>query len=167
MKNEKTAGALYLTRAAAIAALYALLTLLFAPISFGPLQVRIAEMLTILPLFAPEAVPGLFVGCLLANMLGGAVILDVIFGSIATLTGAVLGYALRFSRWLVPVPAIAANTAIVPLVLRYGYGIHMPLLLSAAYVAVGEIIGCFVLGEILASVLMRHKEIFRNGGEKA
>ena len=107
--------------AAMIAAVYVVLTMLFAPFSFRAIQVRVSEALTILPLFTPAAVPGLFVGCILANMLGGAIIWDVIFGSLATLIGAVAGMMLRKNRWLVPIPAIAANTVIVPLVLRYGY----------------------------------------------
>ena len=149
-----------LTQGAIIAALYVVLTLIFAPISFGAMQVRIAEALTILPLFTPAAIPGLFVGCLLANLIGGAVALDVVFGSIATLIGAVGGWLLRKNRWLVPIPAILANTIIVPLVLKYGYGVDLPLLLSALYIAVGEILGCGVLGELLATVLLKRKSIF-------
>ncbi len=148
-----------LTQGAIIAALYVVLTLIFAPISFGAMQVRIAEALTILPLFTPAAIPGLFVGCLLANLIGGAVALDVVFGSIATLIGAVGGWLLRKNRWLVPIPAILANTIIVPLVLKYGYGVDLPLLLSALYIAVGEILGCGVLGELLATVLLKRKSI--------
>ena len=148
-----------LTQGAIIAALYVVLTLIFAPISFGAMQVRIAEALTILPLFTPAAIPGLFVGCLLANLIGGAVALDVVFGSIATLIGAVGGWLLRKNRWLVPIPAILANTIIVPLVLKYGYGVDLPLLLSALYIAVGEILGCGVMGELLATVLLKRKSI--------
>ena len=114
--------ALWITQGAAIAALYVVLTLVFAPISFGPVQVRIAEALCILPMFTPVAIPGLFIGCLIANLVGGGVIIDVIFGSLATLIGAVGAYYLRNNRWLVPVPAIIANTLIVPFVLKYGYG---------------------------------------------
>ena len=124
------------------------------------MQVRIAEALTILPLFTPAAIPGLFIGCLLANIINGAVVLDVVFGSLATLIGAVGGWLLRRNRWLVPVPAIVANTIIIPLVLKYGYGVDLPLLQSAAYIAVGEIIGCGVLGELLASALLKCKAIF-------
>ena len=146
---------------AVIAALYVALTMIFAPISFGPMQVRIAEMLTILPMFSWAAVPGLFIGCVLANILGGAIIWDVIFGSLATLIGAVGGYLLRRNRWLVPLPAVIANTVIVPLVLRYGYGIDLPLLLQALYVCAGEILGCYVLGELLAAVLLKRPELQR------
>ena len=162
MKNTKF-DLNFLTRGAASAAVYVVLTLIFAPISFGAVQVRIAEALTILPLFTPAAIPGLFVGCILANILGGAVIWDVIFGSIATLIGAVIGYKLRFSRWLVPIPAIVSNTVIIPFVLRYGYSINLPIPVLMGYIAIGEVIGCYVLGELLAEVLSRSgKWIFRN-----
>ena len=148
---------------AMIAAIYVVLTMLFAPFSFRAIQVRVAEALTILPLFTPAAIPGLFVGCILANILGGAIIWDVIFGSIATLIGAVAGRMLRRNRWLVPIPAIISNTVIVPLVLRYGYGENIPVLLMAVYVAAGEIISCYFLGELLAEVLLRYKNtIFIN-----
>ncbi len=161
MKNKR-ASALQLAQGAAIAALYVVLTLIFAPISFGEMQVRISEALTILPLFTPAAIPGLFVGCVLANLLGGAIVWDVIFGSLATLIGAVGGYLLRKNRWLVPLPTILSNAIIVPFVLRYGYGVLLPLPLMMVYVAVGEIISCYVLGELLATVLLKHQHIFGN-----
>ena len=85
----------YLTKAAVVAALYAALTLAFQPISFGQVQFRIAEALTALPLLMPEAIPGLFVGCLIANLFGGGVLLDVILGSLATLTAALFTRKLR------------------------------------------------------------------------
>ena len=153
--------AAWLAQGALIAALYVALTLAFAPISFGALQVRISEALTILPLFTSAAIPGLFVGCVLANLLGGAIVWDVVFGSLATLIGAALGYGLRKNRWLVPIPTVLANTVIVPLVLRYGYGLKdLPLWLSAVYLLVGELLGCYLLGELLGSVLLRHRELF-------
>ena len=158
--QDRNIATLRLTQGAAIAAIYVVLPLIFAPISFGAMQVRIAEALTILPFFTSAAIPGLFVGCLLANVIGGAVVLDVIFGSLATLIGAVGGWLLRKNRWLVPIPAIVANTVIVPLVLKYGYGVDLPILLSALYIAVGEIIGCGVLGEVLASALLSRKSLF-------
>ena len=147
-----------IAQGAVIAALYVVLTIIFAPISFGAVQVRIAEIMTIMPLFTPAAIPGLFLGCVLANLLGGAIIWDVIFGSIATLIGAALGYMLRKNRWLVPIPAIVSNTIIVPLVLRYGYAIDMPLYLMAIYIALGEIVGCYLLGELFASLLLKHRK---------
>lgn len=155
--NEKKPLALELAQGGIIAALYVALTLLFAPISFGEMQLRVAEAMTILPLFTSAAVPGLFIGCLLGNLLGGAVILDVVFGSLATLIGAYLGRKLRNNRWLVPIPAILANTLIIPFVLKYGYGLDLPILLEMVYVFIGEVGGCYVLGELLATVLMPHK----------
>ena len=128
------------------------------------MQVRIAEALAILPLFTSAAIPGLFIGCILANILGGGIVWDVIFGSLATLIGAALGYVLRKNRWLVPIPAVVSNTIIVPLVLRYGYGVNLPLALLAAYIAAGEIVGCCLLGQLLGTLLLKHRgEIFRAG----
>ena len=156
---------LFMAQGAAIAALFVVLTLAFVPISFAAVQVRIAEALTILPLFTPAAIPGLFIGCIIANLMGGAIIWDVIFGSIATLIGAYFGYRLRGNRWLVPVPAIISNTVIVPLVLRFGYGVDMPFILLVLSIAAGEIVGCYVLGEILATAMLAHKkEIFPQAG---
>ena len=160
MKNTDP-KVLRLTQGAAIAALYVVLTLVFAPISFGPLQLRIAEALCILPFFTPAAIPGLFIGCLLANLIGGGVILDVIFGSLATLIGAVFGYLLRKNRWLVPVPTVIANALIIPFVLKYGYGVvdtAVPILMIQ--ILGGEIAGAYILGEIFCSALLKRKSIF-------
>ena len=125
MKNKNVA---FMTQAAMIAAIYVVLTYVFAPFSFGEVQIRIAEALTILPVFTPAAIPGLFVGCIVGNILGGAILPDIIFGSIATLIGAFFTYQLRNkSRFLAPLPPIIANTVIVPFVLRYGYGVALPI----------------------------------------
>lgn len=162
MKNTDP-KVLGITQGAAIAALYVVLTLVFAPISFGPVQVRVAEALCILPMFTPAAVPGLFIGCLIANMIGGGIILDVIFGSLATLIGAVLGYMLRSNRWLVPVPAVIANALIVPFVLVYGYGVTdvaLPVLMLQ--ILLGEIAGCYVLGELLGAALLKRGKMVRS-----
>lgn len=155
--HSKRMSTLQIAQGGMIAALYIVLTFAFAPISFGPVQVRIAEILTILPMFTPSAIYGLFIGCLVGNIVGGAVIWDIIFGSLATLIGAGLGYLLRKNRWLVPIPSILSNAIIVPLILRYGYSIKdIPLHFMVIYIAVGEFISCYVLGEILASALLRH-----------
>lgn len=153
----------WIAHGAVIAAAYVVLTLVFAPISFGPVQLRIAEALCIMPLFTPAAVPGLFIGCLIANILGGGIVVDVIFGSLATLIGAWGGLMLRRNRWLVPVPAIISNTVIVPLVLYYGYGFTdtaIPLL--ALHIFIGEVGGCFILGELLATALLKRKDVIFN-----
>ena len=110
MKKEKTISVLFLVQSAMIAAIYVVLTIVFAPISFGQIQFRIAEALTILPAFTPAAIPGLFVGCLIGNILGGAILPDIIVGSMATLLGAIFTYLLRNrSKWLAPLPPIIAN----------------------------------------------------------
>lgn len=160
MKNRNL---LFLTEAAMIAALYVALTYVFAPISFSEVQVRIAEALTILPVFTPAAVPGLFVGCLLGNILGGAVLPDVICGSFATLIGAFFTWRLRNAHpFLAPVPPIIANTLIVPFVLRYAYSIELPIPFMMLTVGIGEVISCGVLGLLLYYALRGHKEeIFR------
>ena len=166
LKRDSKSTALFVSQGAIIAAMYVALTLIFAPISYGAVQVRIAEALTILPLFTPAAIPGLFIGCIIANGIGGGIILDVVFGSLATLIGAIGGYLLRKNRWLVPIPAIVSNSVIVPFVLKYGYGIDLPIWLMIIYIAIGEIIGCYILGELFATVLLRRKDLrnlFQNG----
>ena len=146
MKKQKT---LYLTRAAIIAALYVALTFLSASLNLalGPIQLRFGEALCILPLFTPAAIPGLFVGCILANMLSGAIPLDVVFGSVATLLGAVGTYVLRKKPILSLLPPIAANTAIVPFLLYYAYGFRdtaLPLLFLSIFI--GEALSAGVMG---------------------
>ena len=160
MKKENYLSAHFIAVAAIIAALYVALTIIFAPISYGAIQVRISEAMIILAYYTPAAVPGLFVGCLLANYLGGAIIWDIIFGSLATLIGAWGGYKLRHNMYLVPIPNVVANTVIVPFVLRFGYGVHdifFPLMF--VYLAVGEILGSYVLGILLGKLLQPIRSI--------
>lgn len=157
MKNKNVT---FMTQAAMIAAIYVVLTYVFAPFSFGEVQIRISEALTILPLFTPAAIPGLFIGCLVGNILGGAILPDIIFGSIATLLGAVFTYMLRNrSRFLGPVPPILANTIIVPFVLHYGYGIALPIPFMMLTVGIGEVISCGILGMVVYFALNRYKSI--------
>ena len=107
MKNKKV---LFLTQSAMIAAIYVVLTVMFQAISFGEIQVRIAEALTILPAFTPAAIPGLFIGCIIGNIFGGSILPDIIFGSLATLIGACFTYLLRNqSKYLAPLPPIISN----------------------------------------------------------
>ncbi len=149
-----------ITRAAIIAALYIVLTFLANAfgIASGSIQLRFSEALTILPYFTAAAIPGLSVGCLLANILTGCALPDIIFGPIATLIGAVITYRLRsLSKWLAPIPPILANAAIIPLVLRYAYGIR-PLWLSFLTVSAGEIISCGVFGMILLFSLSKYRD---------
>lgn len=154
MKNKNVT---FLTQAAMIAAIYVVLTLLFRPISFGEIQVRIAEALTILPLFTPAAVPGVFVGCLIANIMGGGILPDIVFGSLATLIGAALTYRLKnHSPFLGVLPPITANTLIVPFVLFYGYGVNLPIPFMMLTVGVGEILSCGLLGLALYFSLKKY-----------
>lgn len=153
MKKGKAA---YITQSAAIAAIYVVLVLVFNYWSFGPIQFRIAEALTILPYFTPAAIPGLFIGCLIANITGGAVIWDIVFGSLATLIGAVGTRLVRKVKWLAPLPPIAANTLIIPFVLKYAYGSEGMLPMFMLTVGLGEVIVCGVFGMILLFALERY-----------
>ena len=161
MKNKKVQ---FLTHAAMIAAIYVILTELFAPISFSVGQVRIAEALTILPAFTPAAIPGLFVGCLVGNIFAGAILPDIIFGSLATLIGAYFTYLLRKkNKFLAPLPPILSNAVIIPLILRYAYGMNYAVGFMILMVGAGEIISCGVIGMILYSSLAKHRhKIFRH-----
>ncbi len=160
MRNKNV---LYLTQGAVIAALYVVLCELFAPISFENIQFRIAEALTIMPFFTPAAIPGLFVGCLIGNILGGAIPLDVIGGSLATLAAAIgtwkIGDLIHKGRlstkmkFALPIPPILANAIVVPFILYYGYGITIPIWIQMLTVALGEVVGCGVLGMLLLFAL--------------
>ena len=160
MKLHKTR---WIAHAAMIAAIYIIVTWLFAPFGFGEIQVRISEALTILPAFTPAAVPGLFVGCLIGNILGGAILPDIIFGSIATLLGACFTYLLRNrNKFLAPLPPIISNILIVPFVLHYGYQVPLPIPFLMGTVGIGEVISCGILGMIVYTILDKHRvAIFR------
>ncbi len=156
-RNNK---ALFITHAAIIAALYVVLTYAASMmgLSNGAIQIRFSEALTILPYFTPAAIPGLFIGCIISNILAGAVIWDVVFGSLATLIGAVGTYLLRKkTKWLSPLPPILANTVIVPFVLTYAYGVPDGLTFLMLTVGTGEIISCGVLGILLIKCLEKHR----------
>ena len=142
-----------LLQGALIAAIYAVLTILLAPISYGPMQVRISEALTILPALTVDAVPGLFIGCVLANLLGHGVWFDVLFGSLATLIAAIFAYKWRRLPPLAAFSAVLFNTVIVGPVVYFGF-VHAPgdpvswaaLLSTAGSVALGELAVCYILG---------------------
>lgn len=152
---------LFIVHAAVIAALYVVLTLLANALGLAnyAIQVRFSESLTILPFFTPAAIPGLFVGCILSNLLTGCLPLDVIFGSLATLLGALGTYYLRkFSKWLAPVCPIVANILIVPFVLAYVYCFEGSIPYFMVTVGIGEVISCGVFGMILLNVLQKYKK---------
>ena len=161
MKENKVT---FLTHAAMIAAVYVVLCAVFAPISYGEIQVRVAEAQVILPFITPAAIPGLFVGCIIANVMGGSIMLDVVLGSLATLIGAVGSWHLRANRFLVLLPPIAANTLIVPYVLRYGYGVPLPIPFMMLTVGIGEVIAVGLFGNVLLSALVRYRRIFSTTG---
>lgn len=153
--NKKTR---FLTHGALIAAMYVALTFVanLLGLASGVIQVRLSEALTILPLFTPAAVPGLFVGCILANVLTGCAVWDVVFGSIATLLGALGTYYFgKKSKYLAPVFPIVSNMVIVPLVLQYVYGASEAWIFLAVTVGAGEVISCGVLGLALHRILSR------------
>ena len=152
MKSKKL---VFISQAAVIAALYVVLTYVFSAFASGVIQVRVSEALTILPAFTPAAIPGLVIGCLLSNTLTGCVLLDIIFGSVATLIGALGSYALRRHTWLVPIPPIVSNMIIVPFVLRYAYGATDAFPFMIATVGAGEIISCYLLGMLLYGALKK------------
>ncbi len=154
---------LYLVHAALIAAIYVVLTELAAgfDLASGAIQVRFSEVLTVLPFFTGAAIPGVTLGCLLANILTGSALPDVIFGTLATLIGAVFTYRLRRHRFLCTLPPVISNGIIIPLVLRFAYGIPSALWFLALTVGAGEVICCVIFGSILISVLLpRRNQIF-------
>lgn len=157
MKNKNVS---IITIGAMTAALYVVLTLVANAFGLAnyAIQVRFSEALTILPYFTPAAIPGLFVGCILSNLITGCMPLDVLFGSLATLLGALGTYSLRKCKWAAPIPPIIANTIIVPFVLAYVYHFEGSIPYFMVTVGIGEIISCGVLGMILLNVLDKYKD---------
>ena len=153
MKNKQKV--VNIATAAIIAALYVVLTYLASALglSSGVIQVRFSEALTILPVFTPAAIPGLFAGCVLANLLTGCAVWDIVFGSIATLLGAIFTYVLRNHKLTAVLPPIIANTLIVPPVLMLVYGVDEAYWFLCLTVCIGEIISCGILGTFLRKSL--------------
>lgn len=151
----------FITQAAMISAIYVVLTVFISAFNLasGAIQVRISEALTVLPAFTPAAIPGLFIGCLISNLVTGCLPLDVIFGSLATLLGACGTYLLRKYKWAVPVPPILANALIVPFVLAYVYHIPGGVPYFMLTVGIGEVLSCGVLGMIIYGVLVRYRNV--------
>ncbi|MGN0406622.1 MAG: QueT transporter family protein [Bacteroides sp.] len=164
MKNKKV---VFITHAAVIAALYVVLTYVanMLGLANGAIQVRFSEALTILPYFTPAAIPGLAVGCLLSNILTGCALYDIIFGTLATLLGAVGTYMLRRIKWLAPLPPIIANTLIVPWVLMLVYQVPGTIWYFMLTVGAGEIISCGILGMLLLFALNRYKNVIFNNND--
>ncbi|MCR4892560.1 MAG: QueT transporter family protein [Lachnospiraceae bacterium] len=147
-----------------IAALYTVMTYFVSAfdLASGAIQVRLSEALTILPAFTPAAIPGLFVGCIISNTLTGCAFFDIVFGSLATLLGAIGTYAVRKKhRILASLPPILANTLIVPFVLQYVYQFPGGIPYFMLTVGAGEIISCGILGQALYAALKPVDRIFR------
>ncbi len=161
-----TSSTRYLTRGALIAALYIGLTYVSTifGLSSGVIQFRISETLCILPIFMPEAIPGLFIGCILSNIVSGCVIWDIIFGSLATLIGAVGAYLLRTVpvkfKWVATLPNLVSNMVIVPLVLMFAYGVEGGFLMLSLSVGIGEIV-CGVIGGTILYYSIKDLRIFK------
>ncbi len=160
MNSNRQTHVLYVAQAAMIAAIYVVLTVIGASFAFGPVQIRFSEALTILPAFTPAGIPGVFLGCLISNIITGALLPDVIFGSLATLIGAVFTWMLRNqSRYLAPLPPIIANAVVVPFVLKYAYMEPLPIPFMMLTVGIGEVVSCGVLGLILYGALNRYRNV--------
>lgn len=156
----------FMAEAGIIAALYFALTMAVEPLSFGQLgmmQLRVSEALCVLPFFTPAAVPGLFIGCALANIFSFLGIFDVIFGSLATLAAALVTYFIK-NKWLTPLPSVLVNAVVIGALLRFLYFTDVPLWTPMLYVGAGQAIACYALGMPLFFLLNRHKaRLFARG----
>ena len=164
MKTTQQSKVLFMAQAAMIAAIYVVLTMLGASFAFGEVQIRFSEALTILPAITPAGIPGVFLGCLISNILGGAILPDIIFGSIATLIGALFTWQLRNkSKYLAPVPPIIANAAHRSVYLKYGYAVPLPIPFMMLTVASVKYFPAVCIGLVLQSALKNYSHvIFRD-----
>jgi uncharacterized membrane protein len=149
----------FIAQTGIIAALYAVITISLAPISYGPIQVRVSEALTVLPYITPSAIPGLFLGCLVANIYGGLGLADILGGSLCTLIAAVLTYLLSKSRKpiLAPLPPMVINALGVSLYLHLLF--KLPYWITVLYIAVGEFLACFALGYPLLKIILKREKL--------
>jgi len=145
----------YLVRVAMIAAIYVVLNIIFAPISYGPIQVRIAEALVVLPFIDPSAIIGLFLGCILANVYGGLGMVDIIAGSLCTLIAAYLTYKVKNPK-LAPLPPVLINAFGVSIYLHLLF--DLPYWITVLYIGIGEVIACYILGYPLLILLIKNKK---------
>ena len=145
----------HIVEAGVTAALYVVLTMVSTAlgISSGAIQLRLSEALCVLPAFTPAAIPGLAIGCALANLLSGCIVWDVIFGALATLIGALGTYILRKHKLFSLLPPVISNSLVIPLVLAYGYSTGEALWFLVLTVAAGEIVSAGVLGWLTRTAL--------------
>lgn len=157
-KSKKQQRVLRISTAGMIAALYTVLTVIVGSFGLanGAIQLRVSEALCVLPFFTSAAIPGLTVGCLLSNLILGCLWQDVLFGTLATLLGAIGARLLRRLPMLVPLPTVVANTVIVPLVLAYAYHVEDGLGFLFVTVGIGEVLSAYLLGMVLLSALRRN-----------
>jgi len=153
--------ALYVAQGGIIAALYVVLTVSAAQFNLasGAIQVRISEALTVMPVFTPAAVPGLFIGCLLANLITGSAVYDVIFGSLITLAVAVCTRLLRKHRFIYTIPPVLFNALLVPVILIGAYGVGDAYPYLVATVGAGEAVSVFIFGFVLKRILDRYRNV--------
>lgn len=155
---QRTKKIRFLAYAAITSALYVVLTFLSSAfgLASGVIQIRLSEALTVLPAFTPAAIPGVFIGCLLSNLLTGCLPWDVVFGSLASLIGSLGTYFLRKKgKWIAPIPPILSNAIIVPLVLQKVYGVPDSYPFLVLTVGIGEIIAAGVLGMVVHRIVAR------------
>lgn len=145
----------FLVQAAIIAAIYAALTVALMPFSYNIMQVRVSEALTILPFFTPAAIPGLFIGCIISNIIGGFGLLDIILGSLATLIAAIMTYKIK-NRALAPLPPVIINGVIIGVMLSYI--MNVPVLAAIGWVSLGQLIACYGIGYPLLRGLEKYKK---------
>ncbi|MBQ2734673.1 MAG: QueT transporter family protein [Clostridia bacterium] len=163
-KHIRRSGTLFVCQAGLIAALYTVLTVFIGAfgLASGAIQLRISEALCILPVFTPAAIPGLTVGCFISNLAMGCIWQDILFGTLATLLGAVGAYLLHRLPYLAPLPTVLANTLIIPPVLAYAYHAEEGIGFLFLTVGVGEVLSAYVLGLLLLVSLRRYgSKLFR------
>ncbi|SDB11020.1 QueT transporter family protein [Butyrivibrio sp. INlla16] len=156
MKNNNV---LFITQAAMIAAIYAVLTAMIQPfdLASGAIQFRVSEALCVLPFFTPAAVPGVIIGCFISNIFAGAGVWDIVLGTFATAIAAFASYKLKDHRFLVTLPPVISNMVIVPFILILCGMVPATVasyLFTAFTVAIGEVLACVVLGSVLISALL-------------
>ncbi len=142
-----------------IAAIYSALTISLAPISYGPVQFRVSEALTLLPFYMPESIPGLFIGCVFSNFWGGYGLPDMVFGGLATLIAAILTRKSR-NIYLAALWPVVSNMIIIGVMLHVLIGV--PLIATCIYVGLGEAGACYIIGVPLMKILERQNIICRN-----
>ncbi|AWZ49197.1 QueT transporter family protein [Hathewaya limosa] len=164
MIKSNSFGAKKIALVAILAAIYSVLTLALSFLSYGPIQFRLAEGLTVLPYFSPYAVWGLFIGCILSNIISPMGIPDLIFGSLATLIGAIITYYigksnLKHKKLLAPLPAVIINAVIIGIMIKILYVKDVPLYLNMLYVGIGQLLCCYGLGFPLINIIEKNSVI--------